>query len=108
MESKEKPKKIEKHGGKQHRMLKEEHKKESKIENVFTDEIMDNEIMIFQLLKWGHLLTFFGILVQDYLKKRHHHYLAQFLQSIVTPAGYFFLMPVVIYTAKEYQNIWEH
>lgn len=62
--------------------------------------------MLFQLLKWGHLVALLGIICQQILKRRGHHFSAQILQSIVTPAGYMFLMPVILYQAKKYQGIW--
>ena len=50
---------------------------------------------------------FLALFLQFSVKKRGYVNLAQFIQGILTPAGYAFFMPVVMYTAKEYFDTWD-
>ena len=70
------------------------------------DEIVKDETLIYQLLKWSHLVAFLGILSSFALKKYEHYNLAQLIQAFITPC-YLMCMPVVVYFTKEHQDIWD-
>ena len=71
------------------------------------EDIEKNETMMYQLLKWGHLVSLLSIFATMTLKKYDWHNTSQILQCIVTPAGYLLLMPVVIYFTKKHGEKWE-
>ena len=67
---------IEKQQAENLEAAKSEGKASEHTEPESVEDIMARENLIFQLLKWGHLLTLIGIFAQKVMKKRHHHFLA--------------------------------
>ena len=73
-----------------------------------TQEKKEHELMVFNFLKFGHLLTFIAQILIFFLKYKKLYNLSQFVQCYVAPAGYFFPMVYAIYVAKvDFEN-WVH
>jgi len=64
--------------------------------------------MVFNILKFGHLITFFAQLFFFYLKSIKVYNLSQFIQCYIVPGGYFFPLVYAIYVAKVDLENWEH
>ena len=67
---------IEKQKAKLLEAAKSEGKASEHVESESIEDIVARENVIFQLLKWGHLLTLIGVFAQYVMKRRHHHFLS--------------------------------
>jgi hypothetical protein len=61
---------------------------------------------VFTYIKWGHLSTFLLILLNKALKSYGYHSLSQLNSSAFIGAGYFYVIPYVIYTVKYNLDSW--
>mmetsp|Transcript_12167 Transcript_12167/g.20510 ORF Transcript_12167/g.20510 Transcript_12167/m.20510 type:complete len:282 (-) Transcript_12167:980-1825(-) len=65
------------------------------------------ELLVFHIMQWGHLVAGVGQVTFLMLKDVEWFNLAQFIQCIVVPAGYFFIVPLDIYVVKRHYDSWD-
>jgi hypothetical protein len=73
-----------------------------------TQEKKEHELLVFNILKFGHLFTFLFQLFFFYLKTKNKYNLSQIVQCYIVPGGYFFPLVYAIYVAKVDLENWKH
>ena len=73
-----------------------------------THEKKEHELLVFNILKFGHLITFLGQVSMVYLKQIGRWNSSQFVQCYFVTGGYLFPLIYAIYVAKVDLENWKH